>query len=194
MRIRVCLGLVISLSAAGARPARAEESAYHESVRVPPHARWVTVPLEIGHSALWEPNRTGPLYGLDIAFLPGLIAQEHRVLEHWGFHLGGELHYRNPEWDLGPAARVDYLLATPAGGFVPLRILAGANWLARANALRFEGGFGAGLGKLLTLSLTGGYETDREAKFFHLALGVDLIELSDPIAGIAHYVPQEIRQ
>jgi len=176
-------------SIAPSRSAHAEESTYHEAVHVPPHPRWVTVPLEIGHSTLWLPNRGGPLYGFDVAFLPGLIAKER-----WGFHLGGELHYRNPHWDVGPGARVDYLVAMPAGGFVPLRVLAGTNWLARANALRLEGGFAAGLGKLLTLSLTAGYETDREVKFLHLALGVDLIELSDPIAGIAHYVPQEIRQ
>ncbi len=170
------------------RAAACEESTYHESVYVPPRARWITVPIEVGHSTAWTQQRTGPLYEFDAALLPGLL-----VADRLGFHLGGELHYRNPGWDGGPAARVDCVVAELAGGFVPVRVLAGTNWLTHAGALRLDGGLGIGLGKLLTLTLTGGYETDREVKFLHLGLGIDLYELSDPVAGITHYVPQETR-
>ncbi len=171
---------------AATRFAAAEESTYHETVPVPPHARWLTVPAELGHSAAWSKRRPGPLYEFDAALLPGVL-----FFDRLGVHLSAELHYRNPGWDGGPGARVDYLLTPVFGGFVPIRVLAGTSYLAHDNAWRAECGFGAGLGQLLTLSVQGGYETDREVGFVHLALGFDLAQLSDPVAGITHYVPQE---
>lgn len=180
-----CAPFALALLLGWSRSAAAEASEFHESVSVPPRTTWVTAPLEFGHSAAWSQRRSGPLYEFNAAFLPGVF-----LGEAFSMQASLELHYRNPDWDSGLGVRFGYGFKPVAGGFIPIRVLAGASYLPRSSAERLEGGLSIGLGKLLYVAGLGGYETDRHVGFMSLALGLDVSEISDPVAGITHFTPQ----
>jgi len=183
LRVAVLLALLVVPSWAYAEP-----TPYHEHVPEPLHVRGWTIPVELGQSAAWRKTSTGPRYESDLALLPG-----YRFQDRFSLHLGGVFAYRNPRWDGGPLARFDCLLTPAFGGFVPLRLLADGAYLFDAKGWRLESGLGVGLGTLLSVAVFGGYDTQRKAGFMHMVLAVDLLELSDPAAGITHYAPKEPR-
>jgi hypothetical protein len=171
---------------AWARVAAAEDSIYHEAVIAPPHVRELTVPLEFGHSAAWSHSRTGPAYEAEVAAFPGVL-----LFDRLGLHAAAEFHYRNPDLDLGLGGRISFII-TPLLGALPVGVFAGASYLTWSNAAQLEAGGSFGLGRLAYVSLSVGYESDRQVYFGHLALGVDLCELGDPIAAIVHFVPEKV--
>ncbi|HTA88139.1 MAG TPA: hypothetical protein VK745_01135 [Polyangiaceae bacterium] len=185
--LRSCGLLGVWLGCAWPRIASAEASIYHESVPTPPHVSDFTLPLEWGDSAVWGRGRPGPLYEFEAGLLPGFL-----LWDTLGLHAKVEYHYRNPGSDIGLGGRASCVVVPAVAGFVPVTVFTGWSYLPHANTSEFEAGASFGLGKLFYLALSGGYEADRRSGVYHMAFGIDLNELSDPIGSITHFVPEKV--
>ena len=154
-----------------------------------PRAEWVPsrllLPIEIGHAATWIPEETGPIYTWNAKFLPGI---DLGIID---LHASVAAHYHNPEWALGLGGRAGIHLGAALGGFVPIAVIADAEWLTGVRETRLGGGLRLGLGSLLTLTIVGGRELDRKAGFVGYNLALDLTALTDPVGAIVRHVPQK---
>lgn len=152
-------------------------------VTVPALPEWMTLPFEFGHAAAWVPERTGPVYRTTASLLPGAF------LGPLTLHVPLQVHYRNPGWDMAFGARATLLVAPLAGGFVPVRAMLEATYLALGGGGYLDGGLMFGLGSLAQLVLVAGRDTERDVWFLGLRLGVDVLALWDPVAAIVRFVP-----
>lgn len=166
--------------------ARADGLDYHEDVSVRAWPRGLVLPVELGGSAAWVDERSGPVYRFAAGLLPGV-----ELGDVFGLHLALGGIYRNPDFDAALGGRATVLVFGAAGGYLPVRLLAGAEYLPASQAMLTSLGALCGLGRLFHFALLGGYDSDRESWALGLRLGVELSGFSNPVAAITHYVPYE---
>ena len=167
------------------RSALADGRANHEHLEPKWAPSRLLLPIEIGHAATWIPEETGPIYTWNAKFLPGI---DLGIVD---LHASVAAHYHNPEWALGLGGRAGIHLGAALGGFVPIALIADAEWLTGVRETRLGGGLRLGLGSLLTLTIVGGRELDRKAGFVGYNLALDLAALTDPVGAIVRHVPQK---
>jgi hypothetical protein len=180
--LRFLCALAVALS--WSLPARADGLDYHENVSMPAWPRWLVLPVELGGSAAWVQDRTGPVYRFALGILPGA-----ELADRFALHLALGGLYRNPDIDAALGGRATVRVLDAAGGYLPLRLLADVEYLPRANALMTSVGAMAGLGRLFHCAFLGSYDSDRESFALGLRFGIELSGFGNPVAAITHYVP-----
>jgi hypothetical protein len=178
--------LVFAAALSWSISARADGLDYHENVSVEAWPRWLSLPAEFGGSAAWLDERTGPVYRFAVGVLPGV-----EIADRFGFHLSLGGIYRNPEFDASVGGRATVLVLDAAGGYLPVRVLAGTDYLLVSRALSPNAGALCGLGRLFHFALLGSYDSDRETWAVGLRFGIDLAGFQNPVGAITHYVPYE---
>ena len=178
--------LVFAAALSWSLSARADGLDYHENVSVESWPRWLSLPAEFGGSAAWLDERTGPVYRFAVGVLPGV-----EVADRFGFHLSLGGIYRNPGFDGSVGGRATVLVLDLAGGYLPVRVLAGADYLLWSRALSPNAGAMCGLGRLFHFAALGSYDSDRETWALGLRFGIDLGGFQNPVGAITHYVPYE---
>lgn len=164
--------------------ARADGTDYHESVEPRPVPHWLTLPIEYGDAVTLHGEERGAVYRLSGALQPGV------ALERFTFHLPLELHYRNPGVQLAVGGRATWAFWHAFGGYVPVRLVAQGNYFPCANGLSALGGFMVGLGTLLHVAPLYGFDFDRKVHSLGIRIGFNAVGFVDPLAAIAHFVPQ----
>jgi hypothetical protein len=178
--------LVFAAALSWSISARADGLDYHENVSVETWPRWLSLPAEFGGSAAWLDERAGPVYRFAVGVLPGI-----EIADRFGLHLSLGGIYRNPDFDASVGGRATVLVLDAAGGYLPVRVLAGADYLPLSRALSPSAGAMCGLGRLFHFALLGSYDSDRETWALGLRFGIDLAGFQNPVAAITHYVPYE---
>jgi hypothetical protein len=180
----------VSLSHCGSeRVARADGLESREISRVPFDPGKFTIPFELGSSAAWLQRGQGPVYRFSAGVLPGAL-----LWECVGLHGLAQFQYRNPGVDVALGGRVSMIVASLAGGLLPLRAAAESAYFVRGKGVYYAGGFGISFGNLLYLMPFVGYDQERNARFATVRIGFELMSLGDPVGAITRFVPGEVGQ